>query len=106
MPVCYKLSMYSNTERKEMIDNETKVKDMLRDLVEHAVNLSSSLDDINSEVDTAYNSCDSARYYIGQADDQLDSINDLLFNLQNLDSEFQTEKLVKTLEKVLETLKQ
>lgn len=89
-----------------MIDNETKVKDMLRDLVEHAVNLSSSLDDINSEVDTAYNSCDSARYYIGQADDQLDSINDLLFNLQNLDSEFQTEKLVKTLEKVLETLKQ
>jgi len=98
--------MYSNTERKEMIDNETKVSDMLRELVEHAENLSSSLSDIDSEVDTAYNSCDSARYYIGQADDQLDSINELLNDLQNLDSEFQTEKLVKTLEKVLETLKQ
>jgi hypothetical protein len=89
-----------------MIDNETKVKDMLRDLVEHAENLSSSLSDIDSEVDTAYNSCDSARYYIGQADDQLDSINELLNDLQNLDSEFHTEKLVKTLENVLEMLKQ
>ena len=89
-----------------MIDNETKVKDMLRDLVEHTEMLSSSLDDINSEVDSAYNSCDSARYYIGQADDQLDSINELLNDLQNLDSEFHTEKLVKTLENVLEMLKQ
>lgn len=89
-----------------MIDNETKVKDMLRDLVEHAENLSSSLSDIDSEVDTAYNSCDSARYYIGQADDQLDSIRDLLDELEKLDSEFQTDKLIKTLENVLEMLKQ
>ena len=89
-----------------MIDNETKVKNMLSDLVEHAENLSSSLSDIDSVVDTACDSCDSARYYIGQADNQLDSINELLNDLQKLDSEFQTEKLVKTLEKVLQTLKQ
>ena len=36
-----------------MIDNETKVKDMLRDLVEHADNVRDNLDSIDSEVDTA-----------------------------------------------------
>lgn len=89
-----------------MIDNETKVKDMLRDLVEHADNVRDNLDSIDSEVDTAYNSCDSAKYYIGNVYEQLDSITDLLDELEKLDSEFQTDKLVKTLEKVLETLKQ
>lgn len=81
------------------------IVNIINQLEESIEDAQSQVRDAMNEADSARENAESANYYCDQADDSLGRAVSLLMELQEKSGEIQSDKLVKTLEKMLEQLK-